>query len=562
MDKRRSTAEEGVKNIDYLRYEKNKSKFYPGTLSRRNNLVNQGRQFTSLIDLSSKSFSENVLLSYASSVEDLPNSSCDEESYRRERIGKGMYSVVYKCQKGVNGPIYAEKVIKMNKEEGAPGTAIWEASLLKKLRHQNIIALHEIRYVPGQLYILLEYARYNLNTYMQTFPLSSSHSSVQRLTRQFFLGLKYIHDESIIHRDLKPENILITENGTLKIADFGLARQVCLPVTSFGTRVVTLWYKSPELLLDLSTYGKEIDVWSAGCIVYEMMMGTVLFRGFDPESQLRTIFEDIGVPSTVYWPELHTYPNFQRIKSTIRQFGPEISDVDPEKYNVQARLLPKFERQKHRHWLSRTDAFQLLEMCLQPHGSKRITVKEALMKMTFLSENSPTLYESDFTSISFASDSKSSTDSNITSTKLFSSTSGLRRPPGRPKRLTEIPNLNLNPTFTTEIANTFPPAIPERKKAGNSHTESLKFSTFPQAFPFIAPTIPERIKKRTENNGQQEESEKLKSPQYCKAQTVRLSSTSTKFVDNRRKNASQITNGNKLSQADRSFSYSCLAAEK
>ncbi|VUZ54487.1 unnamed protein product [Hymenolepis diminuta] len=546
MDKRRSTAEEGVKNIDYLRYEKNKSKFYPGTLSRRNNLVNQGRQFTSLIDLSSKSFSENVLLSYASSVEDLPNSSCDEESYRRERIGKGMYSVVYKCQKGVNGPIYAEKVIKMNKEEGAPGTAIWEASLLKKLRHQNIIALHEIRYVPGQLYILLEYARYNLNTYMQTFPLSSSHSSVQRLTRQFFLGLKYIHDESIIHRDLKPENILITENGTLKIADFGLARQVCLPVTSFGTRVVTLWYKSPELLLDLSTYGKEIDVWSAGCIVYEMMMGTVLFRGFDPESQLRTIFEDIGVPSTVYWPELHTYPNFQRIKSTIRQFGPEISDVDPEKYNVQARLLPKFERQKHRHWLSRTDAFQLLEMCLQPHGSKRITVKEALMKMTFLSENSPTLYESDFTSISFASDSKSSTDSNITSTKLFSSTSGLRRPPGRPKRLTEIPNLNLNPTFTTEIANTFPPAIPERKKAGNSHTESLKFSTFPQAFPFIAPTIPERIKKRTENNGQQEESEKLKSPQYCKAQTVRLSSTSTKFVDN----------------ADRSFSYSCLAAEK
>ncbi|VDL16904.1 unnamed protein product [Hymenolepis diminuta] len=327
MDKRRSTAEEGVKNIDYLRYE------------------------------------------------------------------KGMYSVVYKCQKGVNGPIYAEKVIKMNKEEGAPGTAIWEASLLKKLRHQNIIALHEIRYVPGQLYILLEYARYNLNTYMQTFPLSSSHSSVQRLTRQFFLGLKYIHDESIIHRDLKPENILITENGTLKIADFGLARQVCLPVTSFGTRVVTLWYKSPELLLDLSTYGKEIDVWSAGCIVYEMMMGTVLFRGFDPESQLRTIFEDIGVPSTVYWPELHTYPNFQRIKSTIRQFGPEISDVDPEKYNVQARLLPKFERQKHRHWLSRTDAFQLLEMCLQPHGSKRITVKEALMKMTFLSENSPTLYK-------------------------------------------------------------------------------------------------------------------------------------------------------------------------
>ncbi|KAM3177502.1 hypothetical protein ACTXT7_004429 [Hymenolepis weldensis] len=407
---KRSTTDVDVQNINYLRHEKDKSQLYSGNVSGR---------------------SEEI------SLEDFPNSSDDEGSYRRERIGKhnrvllmfktvdgtfqlvhrspvietlrfvqkrnfclamkGTYSVVYKYQKSVNGPIYAEKVIKMNKEEGAPGTAIWEASLLRELRHPNIIALHKIRYVPGQLYILLEYARYNLNSYMKTYPLSSNQLSVQRLTRQLFNGLDYIHDKSIIHRDLKPENLLITEDGTLKIADFGLARKVCLPVTSLGTRVVTLWYKSPELLLDLTTYGKEIDVWSAGCIVYEMMKGTALFCGFDPESQLKTIFEDIGVPSIVYWPELYTYANFLRIKPIIRQFGPEISDVNPETHNVQARLLPKFERKTHRHWLSRMDAFQLLEMCLQPRGSRRITIKQALREMAFLSENSPTSCVSPFT---------------------------------------------------------------------------------------------------------------------------------------------------------------------
>ncbi|VDN96671.1 unnamed protein product [Rodentolepis nana] len=353
--------------------------------------IHRRRKVTSLIELQQNSFDENLPLPRTLSVEDLLGNSDDEEPCLRERIGVGTYSDVYKCRKSCSGEIYANKVIKMNEEEGAPGTAIWEASLLKMLHHENIIALQKVRYDPGKLHIQLEYARYNLNSYMTTHQLSSNQSSVESLARQFFRGLGYIHGKSIIHRDLKPENLLITENGTLKIADFGLARQVCQPVSTFGTHVSTLWYKAPELLLEINTYGSEIDIWSAGCIVYEMMKGRALFCGLNDMSQLKTIFEDIGVPSSVYWSELRVNTKFQLIESTLRQFGPPITDINPEMHNIQARLLPKFKRNLHRHWLSRMDAFKLLEMCLQPRGSRRITAQRALSEMTFLDGNSPTI---------------------------------------------------------------------------------------------------------------------------------------------------------------------------
>nr|CDS27156.1 cyclin dependent kinase 14 [Hymenolepis microstoma] len=375
---RRPTAKKGVESVGYLHVPHKFIADLPEK-STSSGLIHQRRKCTSLIESSPPS--------HALGVEGLLKNSDNEEPCLQERIGTGTYSDVYKCRQACNGKIYAIKVIKMNKEEGAPGTAIWEASLLKMLHHENVIALHKIRYDPGKLHILLEYARYNLNSYMTMYQLSSNQSNVESLARQFFRGLSYVHGKSIIHRDLKPENLLITDNGTLKIADFTI--QVCQPVSKFGTHVSTLWYKAPELLLEINEYGSEIDIWSAGCILYEMMKGKALFGGLNDMNQLKTIFEDIGVPSSVYWPELFFITKFQLIKPTLRQFGPPLIDMNPETHNIQARLLPKFQRNMHQNWLSRMDAFKLLEMCLQPRGSQRITAEQALNEMAFLGGNSP-----------------------------------------------------------------------------------------------------------------------------------------------------------------------------
>eukprot|EP01084_Bolivina_argentea_P234990 395552_1 len=82
---------------------------------------------------------------------------------------------------------------------------------------------------------------------------------------QLLTGLSYLHTQFILHRDLKTSNLLLSNNGTLKICDFGMSRPFSYPSRSYTNYVVTLWYRSPELLLAADKYGPPIDVASVGC---------------------------------------------------------------------------------------------------------------------------------------------------------------------------------------------------------------------------------------------------------------------------------------------------------
>lgn len=92
--------------------------------------------------------------------------------------------------------------------------------------------------------------------------------------QQLLNGLYYIHSNKIIHRDMKAANVLITKQGILKLADFGLARAISINKNGqpnrYTNRVVTLWYRPPELLLGERNYGPAVDTWGAGCIMAEM----------------------------------------------------------------------------------------------------------------------------------------------------------------------------------------------------------------------------------------------------------------------------------------------------
>lgn len=105
-----------------------------------------------------------------------------------------------------------------------------------------------------------------------------------------------------MHRDLKPNNLLIDDAGQhVKIVDFDLIRPFGLPLKSYTHEVVSLWYRAPEVLLGSHVYGPAIDIWSIGCVFYELAHRRPIFYGESEVGQLFKIFECLGTPNESLW---------------------------------------------------------------------------------------------------------------------------------------------------------------------------------------------------------------------------------------------------------------------
>jgi serine/threonine protein kinase len=119
---------------------------------------------------------------------------------------------------------------------------------------------------------------------------------------------------------LKPENILISEDQTIKIADFGLARAFQIPMRPYTNEVQTLWYRAPELLLGATEYSVGIDMWSAGCILADLLKKAPLFRAQTEQAQLVEIMKVMGTPTEAIWPGVTqmrgfsgSFPTYHRV---------------------------------------------------------------------------------------------------------------------------------------------------------------------------------------------------------------------------------------------------------
>ncbi|NWT92727.1 CDK18 kinase, partial [Urocynchramus pylzowi] len=196
------------------------------------------------------------------------------ETYiKLDKLGEGTYATVFKGRSKLTENLVALKEIRLEHEEGAPCTAIREVSLLKNLKHANIVTLHDIIHTERSLTLVFEYLENDLKQYLENCGNLMSVHNVKIFMFQLLRGLAYCHGRKILHRDLKPQNLLINERGELKLADFGLARAKSVPTKTYSNEVVTLWYRPPDVLLGSTEYSTPIDMWGVGCIHYEMVTG-------------------------------------------------------------------------------------------------------------------------------------------------------------------------------------------------------------------------------------------------------------------------------------------------
>jgi len=227
-----------------------------------------------------------------------------------EEIGKGVYGSVCRAEHLQSQHVVAIKKLHFEADfwaDGIPAHTLREVSLLKRFQHKNIVRLLDVLDVgPTDIRLVFEFLPCDLFQTLKSLKKEGQMMPLERLRRysaDLMEGLLACHTRSLIHRDLKPQNILLTHEGSLKIADFGLARMMATPNRSYTLEVVTLWYRAPEMLLGTQRYGYEVDCWSAGCVIAEMATTRPLFPGDSEVDTLFKIFRLFGTPSENNWPD-------------------------------------------------------------------------------------------------------------------------------------------------------------------------------------------------------------------------------------------------------------------
>ncbi|KAF1809643.1 Pkinase-domain-containing protein [Eremomyces bilateralis CBS 781.70] len=220
-------------------------------------------------------------------------------------VGSGTYGKVFKADHIYTNNMVALKRIRVeNEKDGFPVTAIREVKLLEHLRHDNVVQLLEVMVEDNHCYMVFEYLSHDLTGLLNHPSYKLDEAQKKDLAKQMFEGLDYLHHRGVLHRDIKAANILVSNSGQLKIADFGLARFYSkVRRLDYTNRVITIWYRSPELLFGETQYGPAVDIWSAACVLVEIFTNYAIFPGDGTElNQLQKIYDVLGAPTLEQWP--------------------------------------------------------------------------------------------------------------------------------------------------------------------------------------------------------------------------------------------------------------------
>lgn len=283
-------------------------------------------------------------------------------------IGTGTYGKVFKGLNVYTKGLVALKKIRMEGErDGFPVTAVREIKLLQSLKHTNIVNLQEVMVESDDCYMVFEYLSHDLTGLLNHPSFKLDAAQKKHLGKQLFEGLDYLHERGVLHRDIKAANILVSSEGILKLADFGLARFYAKRhQLDYTNRVITIWYRSPELLLGETQYTAAVDIWSAACVLVEIFTRHAIFPGDGSEaSQLDKIYDVLGTPSIHDWPGLVEMAWFELMRPSAKR-----KNVFAEKYRD--KVTPQ--------------AFDLLQALFRYDPAKRPTAAQVLEHPYFVSE--------------------------------------------------------------------------------------------------------------------------------------------------------------------------------
>ena len=292
----------------------------------------------------------------------------------------GTWSTVYRAKDRETKQVFALKKLKFDfDEEGFPMEALREMNILLAMTHPHVVKVREVVTTPtlDSWFMVMELMDCDLGTLIEPANTPFTPAQVKGLMIQLCSALAAMHECWILHRDLKMPNLLISHDGVLKVCDFGLARRFGDPVKKMTPKVITLWYRCPELLLgpkSVFMYSCAVDMWSAGCLFAEMLSRDVLFYCQTEVQLLDQSFQLIGPPvkedgrcfdllakRTVKLPTVPHQPGALRRKFPRQGYEPHFIHKDQFKTTA----------------LSDT-GFELLESCLCLNENKRISAADAL----------------------------------------------------------------------------------------------------------------------------------------------------------------------------------------
>ncbi|KAH7882368.1 kinase-like domain-containing protein [Phlebopus sp. FC_14] len=271
------------------------------------------------------------------------------------KLGEGTFGEVHKAVQTLTGRAVALKRILMhNEKEGMPVTALREIKILKAMNHPCIINILDMFVVRGNgdtplsVYMVFPYMDHDLAGLLENERVKLQPSHIKLYMKQLLEGTAYMHRNHILHRDMKAANLLIDNSGSLRIADFGLARAFDPAIVhgaldqhgkekKYTNCVVTRWYRPPELLLGARQYGGEVDIWGIGCVLGEMFMRRPILPGTSDIDQLEKIWQLCGTPNQHTWPNFDAlpgcegvkrFPNYsKKLKTAYDSIGPETCDL-------------------------------------------------------------------------------------------------------------------------------------------------------------------------------------------------------------------------------------------
>ncbi|XP_076046653.1 cyclin-dependent kinase 10-like isoform X2 [Oratosquilla oratoria] len=286
------------------------------------------------------------------------------------RVGEGTYGVVYRARDKRSNEIVALKKMRMEKEkDGMPISGLREIMLLQACKHKNIVCLKEV--VVGRslesIFLVMEYCEQDLASLLDNMQMPFMESQVKCIIIQVMKGLAYLHSKQIIHRDLKVSNLLLNNVGTLKIADFGLARELGFPISPMTPQVVTLWYRAPELLFQAKSQTTAVDMWAVGCILGELLLHKPLLPGKSEVDQIDLIINLLGTPNDNIWPGFSSLPAMKTF--TLKE----------QPYNNLKTRFPRLSTAGHR----------LLNFLFMYNPERRATATECLESSYFKEQPLP-----------------------------------------------------------------------------------------------------------------------------------------------------------------------------